>query len=80
MAVKSTQDGDKIILELDNGDAVKLEEVMKKWSFKDHQSFLRFAMSLHLVNEGRSFSITQKGVPSAVEPVAELLKSQDSYE
>ena len=32
MAVRSRNEGEKLILELDNGDREKVEQVMQKWS------------------------------------------------
>lgn len=77
MAVKARKEGDKLILELDNGDITRLEEAIKKCSFKDEQSFLRFAVSLFIVNEGNSFFIKQDGQQTEVIPSKELLKSSE---
>ena len=74
MAIKSQENNDKLILELDNGDYDKLIECMEKWSFKDHQSMLRFAMSVLLVSEDRSLSIKMDGRQQAIAPAKEYLK------
>ena len=74
MAVKSTKNGEKLILELDNGDVVKLEEVMNKWGFKDHQSLIRFVVSMLILNEDNSFSLRIDGRQQNVIPSADFLK------
>ena len=57
MSIKSKTEKKKIILEIDNGDLEKLTQCMANWKFKDHQSFLRFAMSLLIVTEDKSLWI-----------------------
>jgi hypothetical protein len=74
MAVKSKKDGSKLILELDNGDISKLEEAMEKWNFKDHQSLIRFMVSMLILNEGKSFSLRIDGRQQDIIPSADLLK------
>jgi hypothetical protein len=75
MAIKrEKQEGDKLVLTLDNGDMEKFEQVMNEWSFKDEQSFLRFAMSIFLVTEGKSLWIQQKGMLEQIEPATDLRK------
>jgi hypothetical protein len=45
MSIKKTfEDSEKTVLEFDNGDKMKLKEIMDSWHFKDEESFLRFAM------------------------------------
>ena len=63
----------KLYLELDHGDLDKLDQAMDKWSFKDYQSFLRFAVSLFILNESKSFSIKIDGFKTDVVPVEDLL-------
>ena len=77
MAVKSTKNHDTLTLTLDNGDLTKFEDAFKKWSFKDHQSFLRFAVSIFLLNEGNSFSIKMDNNQTDVVPVKDLLKNHE---
>ncbi len=74
MAVKGRVEGQKLLLEVDNGDFTKLEEVMKKWAFKDYQSFLRFAISLLILNEEKSVSIKVDGKQQTFAPASDLLK------
>lgn len=42
--VEELSNDDKLVLEFNNGDKMKLEEIMTDWNFKDEESFLRFAM------------------------------------
>lgn len=74
MAIRSKQEADKLVLEIDNGDQDKLGQCMEKWSFKDHQSLLRFAMSILLVTEERSLWIKTEGRQQAIAPAKEYLK------
>jgi hypothetical protein len=74
MAVKSKQEGEKLILEIDNGDLTKLDDALQKWNFKDYQSLLRFSVSMLILNEDRSFSIKRNGEQKSVVPASDLLK------
>ncbi len=74
MAVKSVSQDNKLILEIDNGDLAKLNEVMEKWSFKDYQSLLRFSVSILLLNEAKSFGLKIDGTQQEIIPAKELLK------
>lgn len=76
MAVKSSEDGGKLTLTIDNGDYEKLNEVMEKWRFKDYQSFLRFAISVFIVSEENSITIKRDGRQQEIGPVPELLKDK----
>ena len=46
MAVKSEIKENKLILTLDNGEKKVLEEMLKKWNFKDEESLIRFALAI----------------------------------
>lgn len=74
MAIKSRHDGEKLILEIDNGDLEKLEQCMNIYSFKDHQSFLRFAMSIMIVTEDKSLWIKSDGKAQQIAPAKEYVK------
>ena len=76
MAVKATEEENKLILEIDNGEFSKIKEVLEKWSFKDYQCLLRFMISLLVVNESKSFRITVKGSPEDIVPAPELIKGE----
>jgi hypothetical protein len=80
MAVKSSKSGDKLILELDNGDVIKLEDVMKKWAFKDHQSLIRFVVSMLILNENNSFSLRIDGRQQEIVPSADFLKDGGAHD
>jgi len=75
MAVKEKQEEGKLTLEFDNGDLQKLNEAMSKWNFKDYQSLARFAVSILLINEGKTFAVTEKGKTSELAPAKELIKT-----
>lgn len=76
MPVKSKEESDKLILEIDNGDLSKLKDVMDKWSFKDYQSFMRFAVSIFLLSDDNSISIKADGIRQDFAPVSDLLKGK----
>ena len=63
MAVIPTRQDTKLILEINNGDLTKMEEVIEKWHFKDFQSFLRFSTSILLETEDRTLWMKEKGEP-----------------
>ena len=46
MSVKSQNNGDNLVLTLDNGDRKKFEEVLTEWNFKDEESLIRFFISI----------------------------------
>lgn len=74
MAVISKNKNDKLIFEIDNGDLTKLNEVMKKWNFKDYQSFMRFVVSIMLLNEDNFLSIKVDGVRQNIAPASHSIK------
>jgi hypothetical protein len=74
MSVQSKKENDKLILELDNGDLREFDKVMEKWSFKDHQSLVRFALSLLVLNENKSFPIKVDNQDRDIIPAPHLLK------
>ncbi len=77
MSVRSRKEGEKLILELDNGDCREFEKVMEKWSFKDHQSLMRFAISLLVLNENRHFPVKVDDKNRDVIPASHLLKDKE---
>lgn len=75
MAVKIVEEKDKkLTLEIDNGDKEKLDGVLKKWNFKDHQSFMRFAVSALLLNKGNTLWINDESGKKEIKPSDELIK------
>jgi len=74
MAVIGKIDKEKLILEIDNGDLTKLEEVIKKWNFKDYQSFMRFVVSVMLLNEDEFLSIKIDGIRQDIKPASHSTK------
>lgn len=76
MAVKAQEKDKKLMLDIDNGDLSKLNEVMDKWGFKDYQSFMRFAVSILLLNEEKSIGIKLDGIKQDITPSSDLLKGR----
>jgi hypothetical protein len=75
MAITSKNEENKLILDIDNGDLVKLNEVLEKWSFKDYQSLLRFSISLLLLNEENYITIKLDGEKKDLIPSKDLIKA-----
>jgi hypothetical protein len=78
MAVKSKEENGKLVLEIDNGELSKLKDVMKRWSFKDHQALMRFCISLLYLSEEQSVSIKMDGIQQPLAPSSDLLKRSGS--
>ena len=73
MAIKSTKLADKLALEIDNGDMTNIEKVMAKYSFKDYQSCIRFALSILLLNEDKHVSIKMDGQQQEIIPASDFV-------
>jgi hypothetical protein len=76
MAIRDTLQEEKLHLIIDNGDLVKLDQALAKWSFKDYQSLIRFSVSLLLLTEDKSISIKMKGAQTEIQPAADLLNEE----
>jgi len=74
MSVQSKKEKDKLIIELDNGELREFEKVMDKWHFRDYQSLMRFAISLLVLNENKSFPIRIDNESTDIMPAAHLIK------
>lgn len=68
MAVVSTKEKNKLILEIDNGDLLKMEEAILRWKFKNEQAFLRFVVSALLESEDTKIGIIDKGALVPIVP------------
>ena len=62
MAVIPNRKDGKLFLEIDNGDLDKMEEVLKKWNFKDEQSFWRFSLSILIETEDKALWIKTNSI------------------
>ena len=74
MAIKTKSEGEKLILEVDNGDLEKLNKCLDLWRFKDYQSLLRFSMSVMLLTEKQNIWIQSDNAPQLIAPAKEYLK------
>jgi hypothetical protein len=68
MSVISKREESKLILEIDNGELKKLDEVMDSWNFKNEQAFLRFVISVLIETEDKVLCIKTNGKSVAIEP------------
>lgn len=77
MAIKRTpeqSEAGSLKLIFDNGDLQVLNLVKEKWSFRDDESALRFALAILLKAENKSISIKdESGGDISVKPSDELL-------
>lgn len=74
MAVISKEVGNKLILEIDNGDSEKLSIALEKWNFKDIQSYWRFCLSVLIETENNGLWIESNGIPERIMPAKHSLK------
>lgn len=74
MAVTPTRKNGKLILEIDNGDLEKMEEVLKRWNFKDEQAFWRFSISLLIETEDKEIWIKTNGELTPIAPAKHSIK------
>jgi hypothetical protein len=74
MAVESKTENGKIVLEIDNGDKEKIDALMRKWRFSDHQSFMRFITSVLTDTKGTSIYMESDSGAVRVYPAAHLLE------
>lgn len=74
MAIKGTLEGDRLRLDVDNGDLEKLNQVIEKWNFRDYQSLMRFAISIMIVTEDNTLGIKSNGNIQPITPAREYLK------
>lgn len=77
MAVISIRKDNKLTLEIDNGDYTKMEEVLKRWNFKDEQALWRFTISLLLETEDKSLWMKSEGQPISIAPAEHSLKGKN---
>lgn len=77
MAVISDDTKDnEITLKIDNGDYIEFKKVMQKWKFKDHQSLMRFAISLLVLNENKYFPMKVDNQERDIVPAPHLIKEE----
>lgn len=77
MSVKSSVNKDQLTLILDNGDYIEFMKTLEKWNFKDHQSLLRFAISLLVLNENNYFPLKVDGISRDIVPASHLIKDRE---
>ena len=74
---ENTNDLNSILLNLNNGDLIALEETVKKWGFKDNESALRFALAVIAQSEGGLVYIDSKDQKKiGLKPSQELLEEK----
>ena len=74
---ENTNDLNGILLNLNNGDLIALEETVKKWGFKDNESALRFALAVIAQSEGGLVYIDSKDQKKiGLKPSQELLEEK----
>ncbi|MEI8295357.1 MAG: hypothetical protein WCG04_02395 [Alphaproteobacteria bacterium] len=75
MSLKIIEDkGNCLTIKLDNGDYKVLNEIVKKWKFKDRESVLRYSLALLDVSErGNLFKRDKDGSEIALNPSDQLI-------
>lgn len=68
------QEDNKLTIEIDNGDLEKLNQCLESWNFKDHQSLLRFSMSVLLLAENQDLWIRTDNDVEKIIPAKDYLK------
>ena len=66
----------ELTLKIDNGDLTKMEEVLKRWNFKDIQSFWRFSIRVLLETEDKGLWIKSNGSLIPIAPADHSIKDQ----
>jgi hypothetical protein len=66
--VTKYENDNKLFLEIDNGDLSNMQEVIKKWNFKDEQALWRFCLSLLLSTQDKTLWIKEEGERIRVTP------------
>lgn len=77
MSVISTRKDGKLILEIDNGDLIKMDDVLKLWNLKDEQAFWRFTVSLLIETEDKTLWIKSNGNPVPIAPAKHSIKDSN---
>lgn len=78
MAVNIKKDqSDILLLEITNGDKTKMEDTLKRWNFKDIQSFWRFSISILLSAENKGIWIESNGSATKIGPDDSLLAGKN---
>jgi len=74
MAISSKEEvGVRLIVEINNGEYLHLQDVLKTWGFKDYPSLLSFMLSLMALNEKKSFVMRLDNDYQEVGPAPDLL-------
>ncbi len=75
MPIKSIEEEGKLTLEIDGREYTYLKEAMKKWSFKDPEGMMRFAITLLWLNENKHFTVNIDGFNQDIQPLPTYLVS-----
>ena len=79
--VQKKMDGkDSIVINVDNGDLKALDDIEKKWNFKDKESLLKFAMAVMLKADNSIVKISIGGEEIEVSPKPDLLNLPNDKE
>jgi hypothetical protein len=61
-------------IEIDNGDLGAFDDAIKKWTFKNEESMLRFTFAVLLSSDNNKLYVDEAGKKKVLEPVDNLLK------
>ncbi len=71
---------DRLPLEIYNGELAALNEIMRKWKFKDYKAALQFAIAVLTKAETPQVSIFEKGRQVRFSPSKEILRKDENAE
>lgn len=69
----------ELIIKLDNGDFIVLEEIKKSWKFLDKERALRFAIAIlkKAIAGGKKIYVEENGEKVALKPSNDLLEQEE---
>jgi len=75
--LKQTDDGNEIVLKINNGDLSALREIEKEWNFEDESGVFRFALAVLTKAKNKSVYVEEDGKKVALTPGDKLLKREE---
>lgn len=75
--VKKSDEKDKIILEIDNGDLQALKAIESEWDFADESGVFRFALAVLTKAKDKAVYVDENGKKVALSPGDSLLKKKE---
>lgn len=77
LSMTPTEAGE-LLLRINNGDLQALEDIKKKWKFKNVEDIIRFAIAILIKAETPKVTVTQGGNPVSFSPAGSLLDNDNT--